>query len=64
MKHLWKSIKILFFILGFVFVVMLVLAFTSALFYMYYNLGKSPSQNSDIKKPPNGDDVWRRRNAF
>lgn len=51
MKHLWKSIKILFFILGFVFVVMLVLAFTSAPFYMYYNLGKSPSQNSDIKKP-------------
>ena len=51
MKHLWKSIKILFFILGFVFVVMLVLAFTSAPFYMYYNLGKSPNQNGDLKTP-------------
>ena len=51
MKHLWKSIKILFFILGFVFVVILVLAFTSAPFYMYYNLGKSPNQNGDLKTP-------------
>ena len=51
MKYLWKSIKILFFILGFVFAVMLVLAFTSAPFYMYYNLGKSPNQNDDLKTP-------------
>jgi uncharacterized SAM-binding protein YcdF (DUF218 family) len=42
MKHLWKTIKILFFILGVVFAAMIVLALTSAPFYMYYNLGKSP----------------------
>ena len=51
MKHLLNTIKILLFVLGFVFAGMLALAFTSAPFYMYYNLGKNPSTEIDVIDP-------------
>lgn len=51
MKHLLTSIKILLFLFGGVFIVMIVLALTSAPFYMYYNLGKSPNNQTQIIEP-------------
>ncbi len=51
MKYLWKTIKILFFILGIVFAAMIILALTSAPFYMYYNLGKNPGDEPQAIAP-------------
>ncbi len=51
MKHLWKAIKILFFVLGIVFAAMIILALTSAPFYMYFNLGKSPHVEQQSFEP-------------
>ena len=51
MKRLAKSIIITFFILGILFFVMLVLAFTSAPFYMHYRLGQNPNDNVEISHP-------------
>lgn len=51
MKHLAKTIKILFFILGATFLVMIVLAFTSAPFWGYYRLGQNPNKKAQLTKP-------------
>ena len=51
MNYLWKIIKSAFFSLGCVFATMLVLALTSAPFYMYYNLGKNPGDMPHTLSP-------------
>lgn len=45
MKHLAKTIKFTIFTFGIVFLVMLVLAFTSKPFYWYFNLGQNPNED-------------------
>ena len=51
MKHLGRIIKITFFSFGALFFVMIVLAFTSAPFYMHYRLGQNPNDNVEISRP-------------
>lgn len=51
MKYLIKTIKILFFLFGIIFALMIVLALTSAPFYMYYNLGQNPNKDTQITRP-------------
>ena len=51
MKHLAKTIKIFFFTLGSLFLLMVVLAFTSAPFYLYFNLGQNPEKETVIARP-------------
>ena len=51
MKHLAKTIKVIFFILGILFFVMIALAFTSAPFYMHVRLGQNPDDNIEISSP-------------
>ena len=51
MKLLAKTIKFIFFVLGFLFFLMLVLAFTSAPFYWYFNLGQNPDKEAQITQP-------------
>ncbi len=51
MKRLAKIIIITFFVLGILFVAMLVLAFTSAPFYMHYRLGQNPNDKVEISNP-------------
>lgn len=51
MKDLSKIIIITFFSIGVIFLLMMVLAFTSAPFYWYYNLGKSPNEEMKIEQP-------------
>jgi len=51
MKHIIKSIKILLFLFGCIFLLMIVLALTSAPFYTYYNLGKSPNKEFQAIEP-------------
>ena len=51
MKRLTKSIIITFFALGILFFVMLVLAFTSAPFYMHYRLGQNPKDDVEVSNP-------------
>lgn len=50
-KYITKTTKIIFFTLGAVFAIMIVLAFTSAPFYMYYNLGKNPNKEISVVAP-------------
>ena len=51
MKLLAKIIKILIFVLGILFFLMLALAFTSAPFYCYFNLGQNPDKEAQITQP-------------
>ena len=51
MKRLAKSIIITFFVFGILSFVMLVLAFTTAPFYMHYRLGQNPNDNVEITRP-------------
>ena len=51
MKRLTKSIIITFFVFGILFFTMLVLAFTSAPFYMHYNLGQDPNDDVEVSNP-------------
>lgn len=51
MKRLTKSIIITFFVFGFLFFTMLVLAFTSAPFYMHYRLGQDPNDDVEVSNP-------------
>lgn len=44
MKHLYRIVKITFFLLGVVFLVMIVLACTSVPFYSHYRLGQNPEE--------------------
>ena len=51
MRILIKSIKIIFFILGILFSVMILLAFTSRPFYAYFRLGQNPDKNASLHHP-------------
>lgn len=51
MKHLAKTIKVIFFTLGILFILMIALAFTSAPFYMHYRLGQNPNDNVALSHP-------------
>ena len=51
MKHLAKTIKILFFTLGAVFLAMIALAFTSAPFWAHYRLGQNPNEKTQLTHP-------------
>ena len=51
MKYLAKTIKVFFFTLGSLFLLMLVLAFTSVPFYWYFNLGQNPNKELVITQP-------------
>ena len=51
MKRLTKSIIITFFVFGILFFTMLVLAFTSAPFYMHFNLGQDPNDDVEVSNP-------------
>ncbi len=51
MKRLTKSIIITFFVFGILFFTMLVLAFTSAPFYMHYRLGQDPNDDVEVSNP-------------
>ena len=51
MKRLTKSIIITFFVFGILFFTMLVLAFTSAPFYMHYRLGQDPNDDVEASNP-------------
>lgn len=51
MKLLAKFIKITFFTLGILFTLMLILAFTSAPFYWYFNLGQNPDKEVRLTHP-------------
>lgn len=51
MKRLTKSIIITFFVFGILLFTMLVLAFTSAPFYMHYNLGQDPNDDVEVSNP-------------
>lgn len=51
MKYLKKSVIIFFFSLGVIFILMMILAFTSAPFYWYYNLGQNPDREAQITRP-------------
>ena len=51
MKHLVSTLKTIFLLLGIVFSVMIVLAFTSVPFYMYFNLGKNPDEETKLNAP-------------
>ncbi len=51
MKRLAKTIIITFFVFGILFVTMLVLAFTSAPFYMHHRLGQDPNDDVEIANP-------------
>ena len=53
MKYLIKSIKILLFLFGSIFILMIALALTSAPFYVYYNLGKNPNKEIQVIEPQN-----------
>ena len=50
-KYIKRISKWFFFLLGIIFAVMIVLAFTSAPFYWYYNLGQNPNREVKISKP-------------
>ena len=51
MKHLAKTIKALFFTLGILFLLMVVLAFTSAPFWTHYRLGQTPNEEIRLTHP-------------
>ena len=51
MKLLARFIKITFFTLGVLFSLMLILAFTSAPFYWYFNLGQNPDKEAQLTHP-------------
>lgn len=51
MKLLARFIKITFFTLGILFALMLILAFTSAPFYWYFNLGQNPDKETQLNHP-------------
>lgn len=51
MKYLVKTIKIIFFLLGGLFLLMIVMAFTSAPFYTHYRLGQNPNKNKPLAHP-------------
>lgn len=51
MKHLAKTIKALFFTLGILFLLMIVLAFTSAPFWAHYRLGQNPNEEIQLSNP-------------
>ena len=51
MKQLGKILKITFFCLGGLFILMIILAFTSAPFYWYFNLGQNPNKETVITRP-------------
>ena len=51
MKHLAKTIKTIFFIFGGIFLVMVVLAFTSTPFWAYYRLGQNPNKEIQLTHP-------------
>ena len=51
MKRLTKSIIITFFVFGILFFTMLVLAFTSAPFYLHFNLGQNPNDDVEVSNP-------------
>ena len=51
MKHLAKTIKVIFFTLGILFFLMIALAFTSAPFYMHYRLGQNPNDDVELSHP-------------
>ena len=51
MKQLGKILKITFFCLGGMFILMIILAFTSAPFYWYFNLGQNPNKETVITRP-------------
>lgn len=51
MKLLAKIIKITFFGLGVLFSLMVILAFTSAPFYWYFNLGQNPDKEMQLARP-------------
>ena len=51
MKHLGRIIKITFFALGVLLLVMVAIAFTSAPFYAYYHLGQDPNENDMPLQP-------------
>lgn len=51
MKYLAKSVKFTFFVLGGLFLLMIVLAFTSVPFYSHYRLGQNPEKMPSGLKP-------------
>lgn len=51
MRYLAKTIIVLFFSLGILFTLMIALAFTSAPFYWYFNLGQNPDKEVQIVAP-------------
>lgn len=51
MKHLYRIIKIVFFTLGGLFLVMIVLAFTSMPFWAHYRLGQNPNKEIQLTHP-------------
>jgi uncharacterized SAM-binding protein YcdF (DUF218 family) len=51
MKRLTKTIKALFFALGILFFLMIVLAFTSAPFWAHYRLGQNPNEEIQLTHP-------------
>ena len=51
MKRLAKIIKTTFFTFGILFVLMLLLAFTSTPFYWYFNLGQNPDKKAQFTQP-------------
>lgn len=51
MKRLAKTIKALFFTLGILFFLMIVLAFTSAPFWAHYRLGQNPNEEIQLTHP-------------
>jgi len=51
MKHLAKTIKTIFFILGGLFLIMIVLAFTSVPFWAHYRLGQDPNKDVRLTHP-------------
>ena len=51
MKRLGKAIKALFFTLGILFLLMIVLAFTSVPFWAHYHLGQNPNEEIQLTHP-------------
>ena len=51
MRRLAKTIKALFFTLGILFFLMIVLAFTSAPFWAHYRLGQNPNEEIQLSNP-------------
>ena len=51
MKYLYNTIKITVFVLGIFFLLMIVLAFTSAPFYEHFRLGQNPDKEMQMTRP-------------